>query len=213
MSKTKRPPLAPAIQWESLQSVIDNIPDLIWAVNRDLEIMAMNRAFDDALYSLTGARLSIGDYILSDLIAKDLCATWKGHYEKAMAGNSFRTVEIFEANQLQQMTETSFTPIKDANGTSTGVSCVARNITLHHEQLIKLEQQNETLRQIAWIQSHRVRSHVSTILGLSQFVTKAIIEDPELNTIMDGIKSAATELDSVIKEINKLTKSADLEHP
>src|SRR4051812_8056186 len=99
MSKAKRPPpLVPALQSESLQAVIDNIPELVWAVNCDLEITAMNKAFDEALYNLTGARFSIGDYILSDLISKELCATWKGHYEKAMAGNSFRTVEVFEAN-------------------------------------------------------------------------------------------------------------------
>lgn len=82
---------------------------------------------------------------------------------------------------------------------------------LIEEHLHEIEQQNEKLKEISWLQSHKVRSHVATILGLSQFVNQNSVDDPDINRVLGGIKEAANELDIVIKEINRLTKSVDIE--
>ena len=76
--------------------------------------------------------------------------------------------------------------------------------------LHEIEQQNEKLKEISWLQSHKVRSQVATILGLSQFIHQSNINDPDLNRVIGGIKEAAKDLDAVIKEINRLTHNADL---
>jgi hypothetical protein len=86
-------------------------------------------------------------------------------------------------------------------------SARAEEIEAH---LHEIEEQNERLKEISWLQSHKVRSQVATILGLSQFVNQGNIEDPDLNMVIGGIKEAAKELDDVIKEINRLTNSADI---
>ena len=88
------------------------------------------------------------------------------------------------------------------------ISCIARDITEQRHYQIMIEQQNEQFKEIAWLQSHKVRSHVATILGLSQFVNVSIIDDPDLNSVMRGIQTAASELDVVIREINRLTISS-----
>jgi two-component system sensor histidine kinase/response regulator len=78
----------------------------------------------------------------------------------------------------------------------------AEAIEIH---MAEIQQQNERLKEISWLQSHRVRSQVATILGLSQFINQENVEDPDLNRVIGGIKEAARDLDDVIKEINKLT--------
>lgn len=83
---------------------------------------------------------------------------------------------------------------------------------LIEEHLHEIEQQNEKLKEISWLQSHKVRSHVATILGLSQFVNQNSVDDPDINRVLGGIKEAASDLDVVIKEINRLTKSVDVEN-
>jgi hypothetical protein len=83
----------------------------------------------------------------------------------------------------------------------------AETIEKHLEEI---KQQNEKLKEISWLQSHKVRSQVATILGLSQFVNQANIEDPDLNRVINGIKEAAKDLDDVIREINRLTNNADI---
>lgn len=69
-----------------------------------------------------------------------------------------------------------------------------------------ISKQNEQLKEIAWIQSHEVRSHVATILGLADLLKPEKATDTENKEAIDGIKKASIELDNVIRKINKLTE-------
>jgi PAS domain S-box-containing protein len=75
----------------------------------------------------------------------------------------------------------------------------------------KLRRQNEQLKEIAWIQSHKVRSHVATILGLIPLLKYSDDTDDDTRTIIDGIKEASISLDAIIREIDEKTKRSDLE--
>lgn len=76
--------------------------------------------------------------------------------------------------------------------------------------LKEIEDQNEKLKEIAWMQSHKVRGKVATILGLCQFIDAHKEEDPHTKEVLKGIVTATHELDDVIKEINELTKKAEI---
>lgn len=65
--------------------------------------------------------------------------------------------------------------------------------------------QSRTLEDIAWLQSHKMRSPVATIMGLIQLFNSENINDPINIKILEGIKEAAGNLDEVIKEINSKT--------
>ncbi len=78
------------------------------------------------------------------------------------------------------------------------------------KHLKEIEEQNEKLKEIAWMQSHKVRGQVATILGLCQFVDEHKEEDPHTREVLEGIKTATHDLDEVIKEINELTKKAEI---
>ncbi|MBS1778259.1 MAG: PAS domain-containing protein [Bacteroidetes bacterium] len=68
-----------------------------------------------------------------------------------------------------------------------------------------IEQQNNRLREIAWMQSHEARGPVATILGLSALLDASKIPDVETGKIIDGIVSSANNLDEVIRKINDMT--------
>jgi signal transduction histidine kinase len=55
------------------------------------------------------------------------------------------------------------------------------------------------LREIAWIQSHKVRSPVANILGLVNLVDDC--EKEELIYILENIKEATKNLDNIIREV------------
>ncbi len=71
-----------------------------------------------------------------------------------------------------------------------------------------LNQQNRQLKEIAWIQSHKMRKPVATILGLIGVLNpdKPVV-DPENKKTIEYIKTAGTELDSVIAEIDSKTRA------
>ncbi len=64
-----------------------------------------------------------------------------------------------------------------------------------------LQVQSEKLNDITWLVSHKVRGPVASILGLSRLFNRENYADPDNAKILDGIYSAANELDIVIKEL------------
>lgn len=93
--------------------------------------------------------------------------------------------------------------------TDTGLISVAKgtiqDVTEQRLFVQKIQLQNQKLKDIAWIQSHKVRAPVASIMGLVQLINKDNMEDPMNEQVLDGIAEAAETLDRVIKEINAKT--------
>ncbi len=70
---------------------------------------------------------------------------------------------------------------------------------------VLIGKQNKQLREIAWIQSHKVRGKVATIMGLIALMNEDDVQDPINEKVLKGVKSASIELDEIIKDINDLT--------
>ena len=70
--------------------------------------------------------------------------------------------------------------------------------------------QNETLREIAWIQSHIVRAPLAKIMGLVQLLQDEKDEEDEytFDFVLGAILNAATELDKVILDISEKSNNA-----
>jgi hypothetical protein len=66
-----------------------------------------------------------------------------------------------------------------------------------------IEVQNEKLREISLIQSHKVRSPLTRIMGLIQFISDLKNSD-ETGTILEYILLSANELDYAIQEISSI---------
>lgn len=77
------------------------------------------------------------------------------------------------------------------------------------KHLKEIEDQNKKLKDIAWLQSHKVRGQVATILGLSQLIDENKVDDDTSIEALKGIKHAAETLDSVVKDINEKTKAVE----
>lgn len=90
------------------------------------------------------------------------------------------------------------------------------------EQKVKtqqLEEQNEQLRQIAWLQSHKVRGPLATILGLAMCFksNKSDLDvnnhsDLDVNEIINGILVSSEKLDKVIREIVNKTSTQIIQY-
>jgi PAS domain S-box-containing protein len=91
--------------------------------------------------------------------------------------------------------------IRDENGKAIrGIGALA-DVTESMERLRKIEKQNESLREIAWIQSHIIRAPLATLLGLiTAFKERDEIDIPE-EELVEGIIHSANALDKVIHEI------------
>ncbi len=82
-----------------------------------------------------------------------------------------------------------------------------QDVTEQRLYIQKIQLQNQKLKDIAWIQSHKVRSPVATIMGLIPLFNKEDSSDPINLQVLDGLTEAAVTLDEVIKEINAKTNT------
>jgi PAS domain S-box-containing protein len=184
---------------QNLRAIINNTRDLIWSVDRQSQIITGNQPFWGRVKELTGK--SEGEVTNADFIQKSLKIVFES-YERAFTGDAFSLVREREVYGQLVYEELSFNPIRDLHDKVIGVNCLLRDISESQEYLNKIEEQNRRLREIAWIQSHRVRAPVASILGLASLCS---LEDSPNAEIIPMLKKSAEDLDRVIKEITELT--------
>jgi len=75
-----------------------------------------------------------------------------------------------------------------------------------NKQLGKLKLQNGRLRKIAWIQSHKVRAQVATLLGLGQLFNMEDPKDDDNAVVLDNMIITTKKLDEIVKEIHEMAE-------
>jgi PAS domain S-box-containing protein len=86
---------------------------------------------------------------------------------------------------------------------------IANDITERLNYIKAIEEQNEKLREISWIQSHVVRAPLSRIMGLIPLINEKSESDHEKEKMLEYVLVSANELDDIIKNITDKTRVAD----
>lgn len=98
--------------------------------------------------------------------------------------------------------EATINPI-NFNGRN-AILVLVNDITERSKYVDTIEKQNQTFREIAWIQSHEIRAPLARLLGLVSLLETEIPETSEESQILIGhITDSANELDQIIREISK----------
>jgi PAS domain S-box-containing protein len=168
-------------------------------VDKHSNIITGNQAFWDRVQRLTGK--TEADVTNADF-EQERMKLLLDSYDRAFKGNAFIVIRQRELDGRLRFEELGFNPIYDQQQKVIGVNCSLRDITESQQHLERIEKQNQRLREIAWIQSHRVRAPVASILGLAHLFN---LDDSPNAEIISMLKQGAEELDKVIMDINALT--------
>ena len=190
---------------QNLIALINNTSDTIWSIDVNMKLISFNQPFKDLMFDVTGKIPEAGDFVLDIKFNKKSIKKWKEYYKKAFTGIQFKTLEETITNDKVVYKETYFNPIHDKAGKVIGASCFSRDVTDEKKILKQIQIQNEKLQEIAWIQSHKVRAPVATLLGLIGLFD---VETKNQNNkeILKKIKEVAEGLDEVIREIDNKTR-------
>lgn len=90
---------------------------------------------------------------------------------------------------------------------------IVRDITAETEYIAAIEKTNENMREIAYLQSHVIRSPLSRILGITSLLRSETIDATELDQFLNYLTHSAEELDTVIANIVKYTEEEMKEYP
>jgi signal transduction histidine kinase len=100
----------------------------------------------------------------------------------------------------------SFRPIYNTEGEVSGAACVARDVTDDIEKMDFIEKQNKKLKEIAWMQSHKMRSPVASLKGLLQLWDKKDPGSAENAALLGYMETALDNIDKIIHEIDACTR-------
>lgn len=128
--------------------------------------------------------------------------------------NSFKPNEVTMISYKKDGSEfwmnIAMTPLSDENGLFTHWVSIQRDVTQQMKYYSAIEQQNERLKEISWMQSHVLRAPLTRLLGLTYILKNKIPQQKMSDVeITNEIDKSAQELDSIIKKI--VLKSDELE--
>lgn len=196
---------------QNLRMLVESMEDPMWIVSPSLHVLECNAAFATWAGHFTGRSIGKGDHVLLNGNHKSYADKFEMCYKLAFNGRSFKTVEDMQIHGAIHYTSVTFRPIYDAGNAVVAVGCTARDITDQRKHLFRIEKQNSTLREIAFIESHKIRGPVATILGLEQFFNYDDLSDPVNKEIMEGVKTVTIELDVFIHEVVRMTNEINRE--
>ena len=94
----------------------------------------------------------------------------------------------------------------DNNGEAIRMIGSMQDITDRVEYIKAMEQQNDRLRDISWMQSHHVRAPLARILGLTSLLAVNSNSREETTEFLQHLTNSSIELDEIIREIVKKTE-------
>ncbi|MBL7718985.1 MAG: PAS domain S-box protein [Flavipsychrobacter sp.] len=183
-----------------METILESITDGFFAINKNWEFTYVNKEFERIL-RLNG----------QVLIGRNIWETVPGVEEMQVYQELYRAVKENHTVRFEEY----FPPLKiwlsvNAYPRENGLAVYFRDITEEKKRILRIEEQNKKLTDIAWLQSHKVRGPVATIMGLVRLFNYENPADPENQKILEGIEYATTGLDDIIREVvEKTTGTSD----
>jgi len=184
----------------NLEGLINNTSDYIWSVDRNLRLITGNDAFKAHFKSLFGIEALPGEAILPENQPIPDTNDWQQRYNRALKGESFISVQSREFGHKTYYNEISFYPIRNANGAVSSIGCFGKDITDRKEKEMKIKEQNEQLREIAWIESHKLRAPLANMMAIIELLNLQP-SDIEYRELREKLSYSCYELDSLIREV------------
>lgn len=186
--------------------VLNSTADLIWAIDRNYNLLLANEAYHQMMANRTGEAICIGENVLRERGERDTrgqrLQEWKKWYDIAFDGTHTQATFVISEKKVEHLYEVTFEPVISEIGEESiiGVACFARDVSERARHLESIEKQNSQLREIAWLQSHKMRAPLSNILGLTDLILSSEKAE-EKEQLVGHLQKAAGDLDKIIVEI------------
>lgn len=171
-------------------------------LNPELEVVYFNRVAAEDMKRYFDKEIKIGDNYL-DFVLPTNYQAFLENFNKALKGEVIK-VEWKADFKEDSYYETTFFPVLNENNKIFGVAFNTEDISLKKKVELKVIEQNNRLKDIAWSQSHKIRGPLSSIMSIVNLVNSEVDEKSKLEMIQ-YLDKATISLDNVIREIVEKT--------
>jgi len=172
-------------------------------LGRDFDILAFNKSLELFIDDLYGIKIREAMDIRAYVHESHL-PTFVENYQVALSGKTVTSEREIVYPDKRVSWYITYEPARNEEGVILGVSCNATDITERIQRERLLGAQNESLRKIAYIQSHELRRPVSSILGLMDLIKGEDYYHPDREELV-MLERAVEELDGKISAIVSCT--------
>jgi PAS domain S-box-containing protein len=174
-------------------------------LSKDFKILFFNEVAQTITKQVFGKPAQKGDNVL-EFMLPELKEEFVHFYLRVLKGESINVEKVHEGKWWLF----SLFPVHNGSGELVGISHNVKDITESKKDQFQIISQNAKLREIAWLQSHKVRLHTANILGLCNlFIEQKELSEADKEKNIRYILQSAQNLDKVIHEIVKHTDETD----
>ncbi|WEK36804.1 MAG: PAS domain S-box protein [Candidatus Pseudobacter hemicellulosilyticus] len=136
-------------QEANLNALIENLDDLVWSIDRNMQYIVLNTALRNKVKEYIGRDPQPGDKMLDILAILDpsKAREFKKFYQLAFRGKSQRTLQKFLVQGQPMYFDISINPIREGKKT-TGLSCFARDVTIKLTNEFRLKESEARFRSL-----------------------------------------------------------------
>ncbi|AWW32956.1 PAS sensor protein [Echinicola strongylocentroti] len=182
--------------------------EMIWELNHSINNITRGTGFDEQVSYREQEPFSIANSWFQKIHPDDAAEVWSS-YEAALDDESVNSWKMEYRMALANGHIGYFVDrcliLRDSMGKPIRSVGSVLNVTASRTHLEQIQRQNDNLREIAWLQSHKIRAPLSRIMGLTALAKETNREDISTEQIIDWIGSSCKELDRVVHEITKRT--------
>lgn len=184
-----------------LQAFFESSNTCYMLLNTSQQVMYFNKAAAQFVLGEYKVTLEEG-FNIEPFIKTDYIEGFKTAFQNALQGRSYTEEKLlYYKNSGQVCLQFSFAPVLNTDGNITGVSFACEDITRQREGAEKIKHQNNTLLNIAFLQSHELRQPVSSILGLLNLIKDdSGNKDEYLGYLQDAVDELDAKLQRVVTE-------------
>lgn len=132
------------------EALINCTQDMVWSVDKALNVIVANQAFKDTIKSMSGVVIDRGSSVLIEEFGSEQLDKWKSLYLRALSGEQLTVKEHFynPAKQGIEYSLISLSPLMDEENRVIGVACFGKDVTTDISNLSALESARARLEKI-----------------------------------------------------------------
>ena len=185
-----------------LKAIFDNTKHAILLLDREGRLLFFNQIAMENAKFFYKSELKYGESMAKYARTHEERSLLEERIGYAMNGQSIIVDEdIFNEQYKQSLWfRMEFDPVYE-DEQLIGVAIMMTDISAMKRASKRIENQNEALKEIAFLQSHRVRRPLANILGLVHIFNTKNMNDPFNQTVLEKLLLSSQELDDIIRSI------------
>jgi PAS domain S-box-containing protein len=149
------------------QALVNSLPDMVWAFDKDFVIRVANAAFFDMRRELYKSKLKVGDSLFQD-VSEAAKNRWLPIYERVLKGERILMDDIRNIQGKETMVKLSLNPVYGDSNEVIGCMGITYDISAESQLEIQVNQFQKKIDDLEGLYQHQLQPKLAKFFAISQ---------------------------------------------